>query len=484
MFFLTGTDEHGEKIQKMAESKQITPKQLADSVSEEYCKTWKEMGISFNKFIRTTDDEHIQVVRKILKETYEKGDIYFGEYEGFYCVGCERYLSKDELTAEGKCPDHLQEPNRVKEQNYFFKMEKFRERLVKHIQTNPSWLAPDRFRSEILSLLKEPIDDLCISRPKSRISWGIELPFDDRYVTYVWFDALINYISAIGFPDDPDFNKRWSGAVHFIGKDILKAHAIYWPTMLMSMGYPLPAAEVVHGYWKSEGQKMSKSLGNVIKPLEMKSKVGGDVFRYYILKEMNFGSDSDFRMENLRLAYNADLANNWGNLINRVQSLTEKTFGAVIPAPLGDQYNTEIDRIFKHEILELSRQVKVEMESFVPYRAIATIFATSRRVNKYIDDRAPWKLAKEAADPLGVGAAAKKNELGEVMYNTWEAVRLVACHLFALMPETTTKVFKILNLQTEPDAPIDPVFLDISKFGVLRAGALWNRGAAVYPRME
>ncbi|HLD82237.1 MAG TPA: class I tRNA ligase family protein, partial [Patescibacteria group bacterium] len=289
VFLLTGTDEHGEKIQEKAAENNMQPLEFADMISARFRTTWDEIGIEYDDFIRTTEQRHTKVVREVLRKVHEKGDIYFDEYEGNYCVGCERFLRDNELV-NGKCPDHDRVPKIVKESNYFFRMSKYQKELGKHIAKHTDFIRPEQYRKEVLSFLNEPLEDLCISRPKNRLTWGVELPFDTNYVTYVWFDALLNYVSALGYPDSMNFERLWPGSRHIIGKDILKTHAIYWPTMLMSAGIPLYQHLDVHGFWLRGETKMSKSLGNVVSPLDFKNKFGIEPLRYFYLREMSFGS--------------------------------------------------------------------------------------------------------------------------------------------------------------------------------------------------
>jgi len=329
VYFLTGTDEHGDKIAQAAKEKGIEPKAYADRISAIFRSTWDACGIAYDHFIRTTDSYHQTIVRDFLQQIYDSGEIYFGEYGGYYCFGCERFYTEKELVG-GKCPDHQTEPEYISEKNYFFRMSKYQQSLIDHIQSHPDFIRPERYRTEVLAFLREPLEDLCISRPKSRLQWGIPLPFDADYVTYVWFDALINYLSALELHGSEFRENFWPKANHLIAKDILKPHAIYWPTMLMAAGLPLYEHLNVHGYWVMDSGKMSKSLGNVVRPLEMKDKFGMDAFRYFLLREMAFGQDAKFSLEALVTRINADLANNLGNLVSRVLAMQQKYFNGVV----------------------------------------------------------------------------------------------------------------------------------------------------------
>ena len=321
--FQTGTDEHGDKIVEAAAKEGVAPRQYVDAVSAMFRQTWPLLDIAYDRFIRTTDEDHVAVVKQILQKVYQAGDIYFDEYSGLYCTGCERFLIERELV-DGKCPDHQVAPREISEQNYFFSMSKYQQRLIDHINEHPEFITPERYRNEVLSFLSEPLDDLCISRPASRLDWGIRLPFDENYVTYVWFDALINYLTGIGYPDGEQFPRFWAQAEHLIAKDILKPHAIYWPTMLMAAGIPLYQKLHVHGYWNVDETKMSKSLGNVIRPAQLVEDYGVDTFRYFTLREMSFGLDASFSSEAIIARKNADLANDLGNLFSRSVSMIDK----------------------------------------------------------------------------------------------------------------------------------------------------------------
>src|SRR6266705_1102823 len=332
VYFLTGTDEHGERIAQVAAAAGVTPQAYADEISRAFRETWRRLGITNDDFIRTTEPRHRKVVQEVLQRLYDAGEIYFGEYGGWYCFGCERFYTEKEIV-DGKCPDHQTALTFIKEKNYFFKMSKYQDWLIKHLEDNPGFIQPERYRNEVLGFLREPLQDLSISRPKARLEWGIPLPFDDQYVTYVWFDALINYVSALGGPGDPRYETFWPHVEHLIGKDILKPHAVYWPCMLKAAGLPLYRHLNVHGYWRIGGGKMSKSVGNVVEALALADKYGNDAFRYFIMREMVFGLDADFSEEALVARLNADLANDLGNLASRASTLIVNFAGGVVLAP-------------------------------------------------------------------------------------------------------------------------------------------------------
>ncbi len=432
-FFLTGTDEHGDKIVQAAEAAGQDPKSYSDTISQLFKDLWPVLEVANDQFIRTTDLRHKACVRSVLQTVFDKGDIYFDEYGGHYCFGCERFYTDKELV-DGKCPDHQTVPTFIKEKNYFFRMSKYLEPLREHIEANPDFIQPERYRNEVLSMLKEDLGDLCISRPKTRLTWGIELPFDSDFVTYVWFDALINYISALGYPDGEDFRKYWSGAHHLVAKDILKPHAIFWPTMLMSAEIPLYKGLRVHGYWTVNETKMSKSIGNVVAPLDMAQKYGLSAFRYFLLSEMSFGQDSSFSEDALVGRFNADLANDLGNLFSRSLSMTHKYFEGVVPE-CGELL--DLDR----EVLELGHNAMAnyqsQFEHFQFSRALKSLWELVRHLNKYIDSSAPWTLYKNK----------DMNRLGTVLYVILEGMRKVAVHLWPVMPSTSETMLTQLGVK-------------------------------------
>ena len=465
-FYLTGTDEHGDKIAQAAAQAGVPPKEFTDRVSASFRAIWNECHITYDHFIRTTDDYHVRYVQELLQRVFDRGDIYFGKYGGLYCFGCERFYTEKELR-DGKCPDHLTVPQLIEEENYFFRMGKYQERLARHIEEHPNFIRPAGYKNEILAMLREPIGDLCISRPKARLNWGIEIPFDQRYVTYVWFDALINYVSALKHKGEDHFQTFWPEAQHFIGKDIVKPHGVFWPTMLMAAGLPLYKHLNVHGFWTRNGQKMSKSLGNVISPLDMKQKIGLDAFRYFVLRESVFGEDADFRDDNLIGRYNADLANNLGNLVSRVLAMQEKYFGGVVQ-PLGPDWAQE-DVELRDKFRSAESELKGFMEDLQFHRALESIWAALDHANRYIVQTAPFTMIKDTA---------KQARVGEILHHLLEVVRTLARMLGPFMPDTATELRAVLSLPDNEEA------LRTSWGQGFRAGHKVNGPKVLFPRIE
>ncbi len=433
-FLLTGTDEHGDKIAQAAAANGTTPKEYSDRISELFRSTWDTCGIGYDHFIRTTDDYHQQFVQKVLQKIYDAGDIYFGEYGGFYCYGCERFYTEKELV-DGKCPDHQTVPDYISEKNYFFRMSKYQQQLIEAIHTKPELIRPERYRSEVLAFLREPLEDLCISRPVSRLQWGVPLPFDVKYVTYVWFDALLNYVSALEHRGGDSVSSLWPKANHLIAKDILKPHAIYWPTMLMAAGLPLYDHLNVHGYWVMDSGKMSKSLGNVIRPLEMKARFGMDAFRYFLLREMAFGQDAKFSEEALVTRINADLANNLGNLVSRVLAMQQKYFAGVVQ-PLSSEWAEE-DVKLRDAFAAAEFELKSQMEELQFHRGLEAVWGALDHANRYIVQTAPFTLIK---DP------SQQARVGEVLHQSLEVVRTLSRLLAPFLPDTAQELRKLLAI--------------------------------------
>jgi methionyl-tRNA synthetase len=469
-YFLTGTDEHGDKIVRAAKKEKCTPREYVDKISGLFSSLWPELNISNNAFIRTTDPSHMAVVETILQRIYDAGDIYFSEYEGLYCFGCERFYTERELV-DGCCPDHQTAPETIKESNYFFKMSRYQQWLIDHIEKNPDFIRPERYKNEVLAFLRDPLGDLCISRPKSRLKWGITLPFDHDYVTYVWFDALLNYVSALGYPDGELYRTYWPVAQHIVAKDILKPHGIYWPIMLKAAGIPIYRHLNVHGYWNVDQSKMSKSIGNVIEPLEMKNIYGLDAFRFFLLRDMAFGLDSNFNEEALVGRINADLANDLGNLFSRVLSMAHKYFNGVVPEPTVDA-GKEMDLGLEQNSRKAIAAYAADMDTFAFHRGLAAVWEFITHMNKYVDITAPWTLAKNK------GA---HKQLDTVIYNLLEGLRIISGLIYPVMPDTAITMQRHLGL------PGDDDFYKLDRltvWGGLKPGIKLKKSISLFPRVE
>ena len=471
-YFLTGTDEHGDKIVQAAEKQETTPQKYVDKISALFQDLLPKLNISNNDFIRTTSSRHIKVVEQVLSKIYESGDIYFSSYEGLYCVGCERFYQERELV-DGKCPDHKTEPKKVKESNYFFSMSKYQTWLIDHIKNNPDFIRPKQYKNEILSFLKEPLEDLCISRPKSRLTWGITLPFDKEYVTYVWFDALLNYVSGLNYPDGELFNKFWNTTEHFVAKDIIKPHGIYWPTMLKAAGLDIYQHLNVHGFWNVGGSKMSKSIGNVTDPFEIIERYGLDQFRYFLAREMTFGLDANFTEEILISRINSDLANDLGNLLSRVLAMIQRYFEGVVPAP--DKEIEKEDNIsLKIHAETCINTFKEKMENIEFHKGTSVIWDFISIMNKYIDTNAPWTLAKNET---------QKSKLETVLYNLIEGLRVVSSLIHPIMPDTCVRMQKAIGFETNDDNA--KLLIDqIGQWGQIKSGIKLDKPPILFPRID
>ena len=470
VFFLTGTDEHGDKVVRAAKKENLSPKAYADKISGLYQKLWPELNIMNSAFIRTTDPAHIAVVNYILQKIYDSGDIYFSEYEGLYCFGCERFYTERELV-DGKCPDHNEAPEVIKESNYFFRMSNYQSWLIDHIKKNSDFIRPERYKNEVLAFLREPLEDLCISRPKKRLEWGISLPFDNDYVTYVWFDALINYISALGYPDGGLFKKFWPSAQHIVAKDILKPHGIYWPIMLKAAGIPLYKHLNVHGYWNSEQNKMSKSIGNVVEPLNLKNIYGLDEFRFFLMRDMAFGLDSNFSEEAFVQRINSDLANDLGNLFSRVLAMAHKYFSGVVPEiDVETQKNLGIS--IQENAFVAVCEFEKHMKSFAFHKALMAVWEFISEMNKFIDVTAPWILAKKKST---------RKELEIVIYNLLEGLRIISGLIYPVMPDAAEKMQKHLGLDhKKPFYNIET----LKRWNGLPSGISLPKSITLFPRVD
>lgn len=450
---LTGTDEHGEKIEQMAKASGQDPKAFCDEVSGYFRETWKQMHLDFDIFYRTTDPAHIKKVQQALTKLKDKGDIVYREYTGNYCVGCERFRTDAELTADGLCPDHQKKPEARSEANYFFLMSKYQARLIEHIEKNPSFIEPAHYRNEVLAFLKQPLEDLSISRPKTRLKWGIELPFDSNHVTYVWFDALLNYLNATGWPDSFD-KPLWESVTHFTAKDILKPHGIYWPTMLMALEVPLYKTLQVHGYWLMGQSKMSKSLGNVVRPLEVEEKYGRETLRFFLLREMSFGLDSSFTLENYVTCINAYLANGIGNLVSRVLTIALKNFPGSLQ--LDEKTLTAEDKKAleaRAKALTEWNQGFDELKYQNSMKAWGDLVTT---VDLYVNETKPWALAKAA----GTGDAAATARLQTVMGVCMRLIQAAAVIIYPVLPRASLDILKTLGVEFSGSCPDSKLALE------------------------
>ncbi len=455
VFFLTGLDEHGQKVQQAAEEKGVNPKEHCDSMAPRFIELWEKLHIQNDDFIRTTESRHVNVVQEILQTVYNAGDIYEDEYEGLYSVSEERFITEKEAES-----GDFRDIKKLKEKNYFFKMSSYQQALIDHINNNLDFIQPEHRKNEVLGFLRKPLEDLCISRPKSRLNWGIDLPFDTNYVTYVWFDALINYVTATGFGvNDDSYTKWWPAEYHLIGKDILTTHCVYWPTMLLSAKMPLPKSIFAHGWWLMGESKMSKSLGNVVDPLDLIEEYGVDPVRYYLMREMVLGQDAKFTIESFIKRYNSDLANDYGNLLSRVTKLIQSNFEGIVPlaedsGKAEDEIRCMAEGTIKH-VQKCNHEMKVN-------EAIEETLQFIRGVNKYMEVQAPWKLVKE-----------DNSAAGRVLYTAAEALRIGTLLLEPVMPHRTGVVLETFSAQKS----------DL-QWGGLKSGTKLKQHTPLFPRTD
>lgn len=480
VFFLTGTDEHGQKIELQSKKNNETPLELANRVVEKFKEIWTILNISYDDFIRTTEERHKKTVVNIVNQIIANGDVYLGQYEDWYCVSCETFFTETQLI-DGRCPNvECRRPvQKLQEESYFFRMSKYEKRLLDHIDKHPEFIQPETRRNEVVSFIKEGLRDLSISR--TTFEWGIPMPqtpqipmtasTTKKHVIYVWFEALMNYLSGISYgTDNKKFNHYWSNVTHLVGKDILRFHAVYWPAMLMSTGVPLPTRIFAHGWWTSEGEKISKSKGNVIDPLEMVSKFGLDAFRYFLLREIPFGVDGNFSRKAFITKTNSDLANDLGNLLSRATNMISKYCGGKVPPKEASSGTPD------RELIDLSQRVVAETKKYIDEiafsKALSSIWTLVRSTNQYIEKSAPWKLAKEK----------KQKRVEETLYNTLESLRIAALLIYPFMPDSAERIWKDLGVETDIGA-IKNLQIE-TPWGRLASGSSVTIGKPLFPRIE
>ncbi|HQD50143.1 MAG TPA: methionine--tRNA ligase [Defluviitaleaceae bacterium] len=466
--FLTGTDEHGQKIERIANEKGIHPKEYVDNIVKWIKELWKIMDISYDTFIRTTDDYHVKSVQKIFKKLYDQGDIYKSTYEGWYCTPCETFFTERQLV-DGKCPDCGRDVERIKEESYFFKLSKYQDRLIEYIENNPDFIQPQARQNEMINnFLKPGLEDLCVSR--TSFKWGIPVEFDPGHVVYVWIDALSNYVTALGYfsDNDEEYKKYWPADVHLVGKEIVRFHTIIWPAILMALGEPLPKKVFGHGWLIIDGGKMSKSKGNVVDPKVLVDRYGSDALRYFLLREIAFGQDGNFNNEALIQRINSDLANDFGNLLSRTIAMIQKYFNGQLPE---EKAATAFDQDLKNTAKETIIKMEEAMEKLLFSDSLAEIWNLIRRANKYIDETQPWVLAKDESN---------KAQLAGVLYNLAEVLRIVSILIQPFMPATTPKVWNQLGISEGEFTTWD----SIKEWGKLPDNIKVNKGEILFPRID
>ncbi len=466
VYFLTGSDEHGQKIQRIAEQQGVTPKQYVDKIVATFDQLWKRMNIDYDGFVRTTDAKHQRAVQEVFNRINAKGDIYKNVYKGWYCTPCETFWVENRLE-DGNCPDCQRPVELVEEESYFFKLSKYQDRLLDHIAAHPEFIQPESRRNEMVNFIKSGLEDLCVSR--TTFDWGIPVPTDDKHVIYVWFDALTNYLTGIGFPDDQElFDRWWPADLHLVGKEIMRFHTIIWPIILMALDLPLPKTVFGHGWLLFDDDKMSKSKGNVVDPHALIDEFGVDPIRYFLLREISFGQDGNFNRQALIERTNADLANDLGNLLNRSLAMLDKYCQGVIPQ------QGKLEQV-DQELIDAAGATKTKLidliDNLAVNEALATLWQLVAKGNKYVDQTAPWALAKDEAN---------QERLATVMYNIFELQRIVALLLKSFLPETSGKIWQQLGITT----PIETQSIENVKWGGLEAGTVTAKGDPIFPRID